>query len=311
MNVLSQGRYYLISRKFLVLIVSFFVLFLLNYPIYADLLKSFKPGEIFRLPGSELSSVLIDQDGDGTVDGIDFDHDQVPELRFVNINYKRAVGIDDNQDNKPDFYIVQTREGRLIIAHTLETKEIRRLLGDHDNEVSLKKVVLWSDMSISMIGGYGISLGTFSDKFPNAFGGALYVDQGLDRILSVMTGLRRHLWFPGLRIAGGYSIYTNQPTRVSWISLQMGPLWRIPIHPEHSGYFAISLLFGAAHLNVRTARGVREGFAFSSDLTLSYEYRLEEDVHFIFQPSGRYIRSSEAIFIQFNVSVGVGYNIRL
>ena len=310
MNVLVRGKHHLIFRKFLVSAASLFFLCLLNHPIYAGLLQSFKHGEIFRLPGSELSSVLIDQDGDGTVDGIDFDHDEVPELRFVNINYERAVGIDDNQDNKPDFYIVQTKKDRLIITHTLKTREIRRLLSDE--EVSLKKILLWSDMAISMIGGYGISFGTFSDTFPNALGGALYIEQGLDRILSALTGLRRHSWFPGLRIAGGYSIYNsaNQPTRVSWISLQMGPLWRIPIHPEHSGYFAISLLAGTANLNIRTTRGVREGFVFSSDLTLSYEYRME-DVHFIFQPSGRYIRSSESIFIQFNVSVGVGYNIRL
>ena len=296
------------SSFFKVIFFFFFLPIILGTrPVWSDLLSDLEVGGTFQLPGSNLSSTLVDKNDDDVVDGIDFDADGLAELAILDIGRDKTVGIDDTGDGSPNFYIFKTKEGTLIIINTLNEK-----IEVGDNSTSVKQVYIWNDLSITFAGNYSITLGDFADVMPAAFGGTLYIELGLDSLFVGMTELKRHFWFPGLRFAGMYNISNISDVMVStsWIGIQAGPLWRIQIDPEHRGYFTISPLCGLANLSLHDKRGVRQGFALSVDFSFGYEYRLS-DVTFSLNAVSKYLLSEQGIFFQIAAYAGIGYNINL
>ena len=296
------------NRSFFKATLFFFLLVIFGIrPVWSDLLSDLEVGGTFQLPGSNLSSILVDKNDDGTVDGIDFDADGLAELAILDIGNDKAVGIDDNGDGSPSFYISETKGGALIIVNTLSEK-----IEVGDNSTSMKQIHIWNDLSVTCIGNYSITLGDFASIMPAAFGGALYIELGFDSLFPAITELKRHFWFPGLRLAGTYNIsnISDGVLSTSWIGIQAGPLWRIEIHPEHRGYFTISPLLGLSNLSLYDQRGVRQGFAFSADFAFGYEYRLS-DVTFSLNAVSKYLLSEQGIFFQVAAYAGIGYNIDL
>ncbi len=285
----------------------FLVVNLGTRPAWSNLLSSLEVGGTLQLPGSNLSSILIDKNNDNIVDGIDFDNDGLADLAVLDIGREKTVGIDENSDGSPSFYITELEGGDLIIINTLDQK-----IDARDSTTLIKKIYIWDDLSFTGVGNYSFTFGDFSSIFPLVFGGALYIDLGLDGILSNLTGLKRHSWFPGLRIAGTYNIGNSSDFvfKTSLIGLQAGPLWHIEIHSEHHGYFMISPLIGVANLSLHDERGLRQGFSFDANLSLGYEYRLGS-VTFSLGAIAKYILSSQGLFFQVVAFGGAGFNIKL
>ncbi len=308
-SVLKGKKYffYFISSFISVVPILFFILLIgiTISPVNADLLSDLKPGETFQLPGSDLSSVLVDQNSDHIVDGIDFNRDGIPELIILKIKEKNAVGLDDNGDGISNFYIVRTKTGKLIVINDLR----ERYLVNSDSAF-MKKIRIWDDLSFTAFGNYNYILGNFSKVASSSLGGTLYIDQGFDDILSKITWLKRHFWFPGFRISGMYQFLSSKSPLISvlWIGIAMGPLWRIAIYSKHNGYFTFSPLLGAVNLIIQIDRGMQQNFAFNFNLNLGYEYHVANiilSVNFV----GTYIHSQPEGFVQMGGIMGIGYNI--
>ena len=287
-------------------ILSFIILIGITiFPVHADLLSDLKPGETFQLPGSDLSSVLVDQNSDHIVDGIDFNYDGIPELIILKIKEKNAVGIDDNGDGISNFYITKAKTGKLIIINSLKER-----YSVNSDSASMKKVTIWDELSITAFGNYNYVLGDFSKVASSSSGGILYIDQGFDAILSNITWLKRHFWLPGFRVSGMYQFLSSRSSLIStsWIGIAMGPLWRIAIYSKHNGYFTFSPLLGAVNLIIQIDRGMQQAFAFNFNLNLGYEYHVA-NVIFSVNFVGTYIHSQQEGFVQMGGLMGIGYNI--
>lgn len=142
--------------------------------------------------------------------------------------------------------------------------------------------VKWNGGRISIIGTHFVTTGRLKDVLPSGSAALIAYDQGLDFI----SGGKRHLWMPGIRLEGGYLHYEKNPSKVTGITSSGGPIWLLPLFKNQWGRFVLSVLPGVTFLKIESENYRETSETFTLHSLLGYEYTIGIITFFI---HGRYM----------------------
>lgn len=202
------------------------------------------------------------------------------------------------------------RDGQENILEELTKEEEERIKEELAREEERikhekKKASAMTGGRISIICSYLSTIGDLKDILPAAYAGFIAFDQGLDPFMG-----KRHFWMPGVRIAGGYLYYEEDPAKVIGFTTSGGPIWLFPFIRKDWGRIVLSGLPGITFLQIENSdeNYEEESNTFSVHSILGYEYPIGRASLFI---HGRYmfIYDEDVNLTSIGCELGINYAI--
>ncbi len=105
---------------------------------------------------------------------------------------------------------------------------------------------IWTNGIISLSGSFNYVLDEIAEKIPYGYSGHIAFDQGMDMI----TG-DRYMIMPGLRLEGGYHLFTKGNYDISGYNSALGLIWVMPSIRSKYGYFILAAMPGICYINIK------------------------------------------------------------
>lgn len=166
----------------------------------------------------------------------------------------------------------------------------------------IPKYKFWNFRQIGLWGTHLFTLQRHKENLPTSFGGAMYFDQGI-----LNSFPKRSWWVPALRFQAGFLQYKKLNVKVGAPTIALGPVWHIPLFPNHQGKIFLAAISGISFLKIKIDRELIRSNTFTFNSALGYEYPLGKIKLFI-MGNYFYIYDKIAPLVSIGYAMGVSYN---